>query len=369
MKENHYEVVIIGGGISGSAAAYVLARYTDIKSVAIVEKYEGLSTLNSKCTANSQTIHCGDIETNYTYEKAAVVSKKANMISKYGLQHGLNEKHMFAGQKMAIGVGDEECEKIKARYEEFKTLYPYLEFFDKETLKQIEPKIIFDKDGKERPENVVGMGSRGGVGAFDLIDDDKVCLTNLNRQIIATRKTIGKYKTDVMKERILDINPDADVRIHQCFFLPENADDFPFEEYDYIVDAVDTVTAKIALVMKAKELNVPIISSMGAGNKLDGSQFKVADIYKTKVCPLAKVMRRELKKRGVRKLKVVYSEEVPTRPIEDMSISCRTHCICPPGAAHKCTERRDIPGSVAFVPSVAGLIIAGEVVKDLCKKS
>ena len=206
---------------------------------------------------------------------------------------------------------------------------------------------------------------RSGVGAFDLIDDDKVCLTNLNRQIIATRNTVGKYKTDVMKERILEINPDASVTIHQCFFMPENADEFPFEEYDYIVDAVDTVTAKIALVMKADELKIPIISSMGAGNKLDGSQFKVADIYKTKVCPLAKVMRRELKKRGIKKLKVVYSEEQPTRPIEDMAISCRTNCICPPGAAHKCTERRDIPGSVAFVPSVAGLIIAGEVVKDL----
>ena len=243
--------------------------------------------------------------------------------------------------------------------------------------------LLLGKEAMEKLKNsrvaVFGVGGvggyvcealvRSGVGAFDLIDDDKVCLTNLNRQIIATRKTIGKYKTDVMKERILDINPDADVRIHQCFFLPDNADDFPFEEYDYIVDAVDTVTAKIALVMKAKELNVPIISSMGAGNKLDGSQFKVADIYKTKVCPLAKVMRRELKKRGVRKLKVVYSEEVPTRPIEDMSISCRTHCLCPPGAAHKCTERRAIPGRVAFVPSVAGLIIAGEVVKDLCKKS
>ena len=206
---------------------------------------------------------------------------------------------------------------------------------------------------------------RSGVGAFDLIDDDKVCLTNLNRQIIATRKTIGKYKVDVMKERILDINPDADVQVHKCFFLPENAADFPFEEYDYIVDAVDTVTAKISLVMKAKELNIPIISSMGAGNKLDASLFKVADIYQTKVCPLAKVMRRELKKRGVKKLKVVYSEEQPMTPIEDMAISCRSNCICPPGAAHKCTERRAIPGSVAFVPSVAGLIIAGEVVKDL----
>ena len=208
---------------------------------------------------------------------------------------------------------------------------------------------------------------RSGIGAFDLIDDDKVCLTNLNRQIIATRKTVGKYKTDVMKERMLEINPDVDVAIHKCFFLPENADEFPFEEYDYIIDAVDTVTAKIELVMKAQEKNVPIISSMGAGNKLDASMFQVADIYKTKVCPLAKVMRRELKKRGVKKLKVVYSEEKPTRPIEDMAISCRTNCICPPGAKHKCTERRDIPGSVAFVPSVAGLIIAGEVSKDLSR--
>lgn len=208
---------------------------------------------------------------------------------------------------------------------------------------------------------------RSGIGAFDLIDDDKVCLTNLNRQIIATRKTVGKYKTDVMKERMLEINPDVDVAIHKCFFLPENADEFPFEEYDYIIDTVDTVTAKIELVMKAQEKNVPIISSMGAGNKLDASMFQVADIYKTKVCPLAKVMRRELKKRGVKKLKVVYSEEKPTRPIEDMAISCRTNCICPPGAKHKCTERRDIPGSVAFVPSVAGLIIAGEVIKDLSR--
>ena len=206
---------------------------------------------------------------------------------------------------------------------------------------------------------------RSGVGAFDLIDDDKVCLTNLNRQIIATRKTVGKYKAEVMRDRMIEINPDVDVRIHKRFFLPENADEFPFSEYDYVVDAVDTVTAKIELVLKCQKEGIPIISSMGAGNKLEASAFKVADIYKTKMCPLAKVMRRELKKRGVKKLKVVYSEEKPTRPIEDMSISCRTNCICPPGAEHKCTERRDIPGSVAFVPSVAGLIIAGEVVKDL----
>lgn len=206
---------------------------------------------------------------------------------------------------------------------------------------------------------------RSGVGAFDLVDDDQVCLTNINRQIIATRKTVGRYKAEVMQERILEINPNAHVRVRKEFFLPENADTFPFEEYDYVVDAVDTVTAKIELVMRAKEMGVPIISCMGAGNKLDGSAFRVADIYKTKVCPLAKVMRRELKKRGVKKLKVVYSEEIPTRPIEDMRISCRTNCICPPGAQRKCTERRDIPGSVAFVPSVAGLIIAGEVIKDL----
>ena len=210
---------------------------------------------------------------------------------------------------------------------------------------------------------------RSGVGAFDLIDDDKVCLTNLNRQIIAIRKTVGKYKADVMKERMQEINPDVEVNVHRCFFLPENAADFPFEKYDYVVDAVDTVTAKLEIVLQAKEKQVPVISCMGAGNKLDASAFRVSDIYKTKMCPLAKVMRRELKKRGVKQLKVVYSEEKPTRPLEDMSISCRTHCICPPGAKHKCTERRDIPGSTAFVPSVAGLIIAGEVIKDLAKKA
>ncbi len=207
--------------------------------------------------------------------------------------------------------------------------------------------------------------ARSGVQAFDLIDDDKVCLTNINRQIIATRKTVGKYKADVMKERILDINPKAEVEIHKCFFLPENAADFPFEKYDYVVDAIDTVTAKIELVMQCQKLGIPIISSMGAGNKLDPSAFRVADLYKTKVDPLARVMRRELKKRGVKKLKVVYSEEKPIRPIEDMAISCRAHCICPPGTKRHCTDRRDIPGSTAFVPSVAGMIIAGEIVKDL----
>ena len=208
---------------------------------------------------------------------------------------------------------------------------------------------------------------RSGIGSFDLIDDDKVCLTNLNRQIIATRKTVGKYKAEVMQERMFEINPDAKIKIHKCFFLPENADAFPFHEYDYIVDAVDTVTAKIELIMRAQKERVPIISAMGAGNKLDAGRFKVADIYDTKICPLARVMRRELKKRNVKRLKVVYSDEQPIRPLEDMSISCRTHCICPPGARHKCTERRDIPGSTAFVPAVAGLLIAGEVVKDLSR--
>ena len=206
---------------------------------------------------------------------------------------------------------------------------------------------------------------RSGVGHFDLIDDDKVCLTNLNRQILATRKTVGKYKAEVMAERMREINPDVDIRIHKCFFLPENANDFQFDEYDYVVDAVDTVTAKLELIMRSKSLEVPIISAMGAGNKIDAGRLKIADIYDTQVCPLARVMRHELRKRGVKKLKVVYSDEQPIRPIEDMSISCRNHCICPPGAQHKCTERRDIPGSTAFVPAVAGLLIAGEIVNDL----
>ena len=206
---------------------------------------------------------------------------------------------------------------------------------------------------------------RSGVGAFDLIDDDKVCLTNLNRQIIATRSTIGKYKVDVAKARVLDINPKATVNTYQTFYVPETAEQFDFSQYDYVVDAIDTVTGKINLVMQAQQTNTPIISSMGAGNKMDPTAFRVADIYKTSVCPLAKVMRRELKKRGVKKLKVVYSEEKPLTPIEDEAISCKSHCVCPPGTVRKCTQRRQVPGSNAFVPSVVGLIIAGEVIKDL----
>ena len=241
--------------------------------------------------------------------------------------------------------------------------------------------LLLGADNMERLANtkvaVFGIGgvggyvvealARSGVGSFVIVDDDKVCLTNINRQIIATRKTVGKYKVDVMTERILEINPDAKVEARKCFYLPENAHEFDFSEYDYVVDAVDTVTAKLEIIMRAKECNVPVISCMGAGNKLDPTQLEVADIYKTSVCPLARVMRRELKKRGVKKLKVVYSKGQPTRPIEDMSISCRSHCVCPPGTVHKCTERRDIPGSIAFVPSVAGLILAGEVIKDLTK--
>lgn len=243
--------------------------------------------------------------------------------------------------------------------------------------------LLFGKEAMEKLKNsrvaVFGIGGvggytvealvRSGVGTIDLIDDDKVCLTNLNRQIIATRKTIGKYKVDVMKERILEINPDAVVNTHQCFFLPETKDEFDFGQYSYVVDAVDTVTAKIQLVLEARSAGVPIISSMGAGNKMDPAQFEVADIYETSVCPLAKVMRRELKKRNIKKLKVVYSKEKPMRPIEDMSVNCQTNGVCPPGAEHQCTERRAIPGSNAFVPSVAGLIIAGEVIKDLTEEA
>lgn len=207
--------------------------------------------------------------------------------------------------------------------------------------------------------------ARSNIGALDLIDDDRICLTNLNRQIYATRKTVGKYKVDVAEERILEINPNAVVYKHKTFYTPETADQFDFSQYDYIVDAIDTVTGKLELVEQANKVGTPIISSMGAGNKMDPTAFEVADIYQTSVCPLARVMRQELRKRHIPHLKVVYSREKPIRPIEDMEISCRTHCICPPGTARKCTIRRDIPGSNAFVPSVVGLIIAGEVIKDL----
>ena len=212
---------------------------------------------------------------------------------------------------------------------------------------------------------VVEALARSGVGALDLIDDDRICLTNINRQILATRKTVGKYKVDIAEERIHEINPDCKVRTYRLFYLPETQDQFDFREYDYVVDAIDTVTGKLAIIENAKKAGVPVISAMGAGNKVNPAAFEVADIYETSICPLARVMRRELRKRGIDSLKVVYSKEKPVRPLEDMSVSCRQNCICPPGTARKCTERRDIPGSTAFVPSVAGLIIAGEIVNDL----
>ena len=239
--------------------------------------------------------------------------------------------------------------------------------------------LLIGKEGMEKLKNsrvaVFGIGGvggytvealvRSGVGTLDLIDDDKVCLTNINRQIYATRKTVGKYKVDVARERILEINPDAVVNIHKTFYVPETADSFDFSQYDYVVDAIDTVTGKLMLVEQAKAAGVPIISSMGAGNKMDASAFEVADIYETSVCPLAKVMRRELKKRGIDHLKVVYSKEKPLTPIADTENNCKNNCVCPPGTARKCTVRREIPGSMAFVPSVVGLIIAGEITKDL----
>lgn len=207
--------------------------------------------------------------------------------------------------------------------------------------------------------------ARSGVGTLDLIDDDKICLTNLNRQIFATRSTVGKEKVAAAKARIQDICPKITVHTHSCFFMPDTADQFDFHDFDYVIDAIDTVTGKLEIILRAKAAGVPVISAMGAGNKLDPTAFRIADIYDTKVCPLARVMRYELRKRHIRDVKVVYSEEKPIRPIEDMAISCRNHCVCPPGTVRKCTVRRDIPGSNAFVPSVAGLILAGEVIRDL----
>jgi tRNA A37 threonylcarbamoyladenosine dehydratase len=235
-------------------------------------------------------------------------------------------------------------------------------------------KDALEKLGKSRVA-VFGIGgvgtyvveglARSGVGRFVLVDDDCICLTNLNRQLHATRKTIGKVKVEVMKERILEINPKAEVETYQRFYLPESASELVREDYDYIVDAVDTVTAKLDLIVNAHKLNIPIISAMGAGNKLDPTQFEVTDIYKTSVDPLARVMRRELKERGIKHLKVVYSKEQPIKPLEDGISSCSTDCVCPKGSTRTCTVRNQIPGSMAFVPSVMGLIMAGEVVKDL----
>lgn len=200
---------------------------------------------------------------------------------------------------------------------------------------------------------------RAGVGNFILVDNDEICLTNLNRQIHATRKTIGKYKVDIMKERILEINPDAKVETYKEFYMPNSEKNILDDSVDYIVDAVDTVTAKIELVMQANALNIPIISAMGTGNKLDPTRFEVADIYKTSVCPLAKVMRKELRARGIEKLKVVYSREEPLKTYEQIENSCKIE------TQKDDVKKKQIPGSISFVPSVAGLIIAGEVIKDI----
>ena len=207
--------------------------------------------------------------------------------------------------------------------------------------------------------------ARTGIGTLHLYDDDTVSESNLNRQLAALHSTIGRPKGEVLKERVQDINPACHVEAIRMFYLPENADTVDLTQYDYVVDAIDTVTGKIALVVKAKEAGTPIICAMGAGNKMDPTRFEVTDIYKTSVCPLAKVMRTECRKRRIKHLKVVYSKEPAMTPIEDDSISCKNHCICPPGTQRKCTVRRSVPGSNAFVPSVAGLIIGGEVVKDL----
>lgn len=236
--------------------------------------------------------------------------------------------------------------------------------------------LVFGKEAMDRLEGsrvaVFGVGgvggytvealARSGVGAIDIIDDDKVCLTNINRQIIATGKTVGKYKVDVAKERIEEINPDCKVTAFRTFYMPETADQFDFTRYDYVVDAIDTVTGKIALIENAKNAGTPIISSMGAGNKVDPTAFEVADIYKTSVCPLARVMRYELKRRGIKKLKVVYSKEKPIPPIADEDPNGENGCL---SKADKVAGKRQVPGSTAFVPSVAGLIIAGEVIKDI----
>ena len=239
--------------------------------------------------------------------------------------------------------------------------------------------LLIGKEGIEKLKNskvaifgIGGVGSfvveglvRAGVENFVLIDDDKICLTNLNRQIIATRKTIGKYKADVAKERILEINPNANVEVYKEFYMPDSKTNIIKKELSYVVDCVDTVTAKIGIIMQAKKENIPVISSMGTGNKLDPTKFEITDIYKTNICPLAKVMRKELRKRNIESLKVIYSEEEPIKPDDTSSSSCKTNCICPPGTKRKCTIRNQVPGSISFVPSVAGLMIAGEIVKDI----
>jgi len=206
---------------------------------------------------------------------------------------------------------------------------------------------------------------RAGVGHLTLVDDDCICLTNINRQLHATTRTIGRSKVEVMKERVLEINPRANVTSIQKFYLPENAEEFFAAECDYIIDAIDTVTAKIDLIVRAQSKGIRVISCMGAGNKMDPTRFEIADIFKTSVCPLAKVMRYELRAREVKSLKVLYSKEKPLLPQDGANSGCRANCVCPPGSTRTCTIRHQIPGSISFVPSVAGLILAGEVIKDL----
>ncbi|KEZ85111.1 MoeB [Clostridium sulfidigenes] len=242
--------------------------------------------------------------------------------------------------------------------------------------------LLIGKDGLNKLKGskiivfgVGGVGSftvealvRAGVGTIVLVDDDTICLTNLNRQIHATYDTVGKVKVEAMKDRVLSINKACNVITHQVFVTKENIPEIISDDVDYVVDAIDTVSAKIALVEYCNEKGIKIICSMGTGNKFDPTQFKVADIYDTKVCPLAKVMRHELRKREIKSLKVVYSEEMPTKPKQDDVVTCKTGCVCT-GGTKKCAIKRQIPGSISFVPPVAGMIIGGEVIKDLLKES
>jgi tRNA A37 threonylcarbamoyladenosine dehydratase len=239
--------------------------------------------------------------------------------------------------------------------------------------------LLLGREGLERLAGarvavfgVGGVGSyaaealaRGGTGAIDLIDDDVVCLTNLNRQLVALRSTVGQNKTEVMAARIADINPACRVQCHACFFDASTAGRFDFSQYDYVLDAIDTVSAKLLLIELCHAAGTPVLSCMGTGNKLDPTRLELADIYETSICPLARVMRGELRKRGVAALRVLYSKEPALAPLEDIKNSCRLHCVCPPGSKRNCTARRQVPGSVSFVPGAAGLIMAGEAVKAI----
>lgn len=243
-------------------------------------------------------------------------------------------------------------------------------------------RLVFGNEGVEALRNarviVFGCGGvggyvceslvRSGLGAIDIVDDDKVCLTNINRQVIATWKTIGEDKVDAMEQHLLDISPDCKITKHKCFYLPDTAGQFDFAQYDYIVDCVDTVTAKLNLVTKAKAVGTPIISAMGAGNKLDPTAIRIADISETSICRLARIIRKELRKRGIKGLKVAYSPEPTVKLAEDGKAGCAAGCVCPPGSERTCLQRRSVPGSNAFVPAAMGLAIGAEVAKDLMGK-